>query len=208
MAMAESTPQTAAPARKRRTQAERSSTTIGEIVTAARELFATQGFADTSIEEIVVAAGVTRGALYHHFDSKAAVFRAVLAGEVHGLGKAAIDEMQGITDPSELISRSIRAVLEYCSDPEVHRIMFDDAGSVIPVGELRDMREDRGFPFFRTAIEAAMAEGAISKRQVEPPMYVLYGAVRGLAAWVSRAEDREAALKAAGDELDTLLAAL
>ena len=70
-----------APAARRRTQAERSEATVHDLVKAARPLFAARGFAGTSIEDIVRAAGVTRGALYHHFGSKTDVFRAVFEAE-------------------------------------------------------------------------------------------------------------------------------
>lgn len=192
----------------RRTQAERTAATTSQILQVARKLFAEKGFAETSIEDIVRGAGVTRGALYHHYESKADVFQAVLDREVQGLGRAAIDALDGTTDPIAFIRKSIMAVLEYCSDPAVHRIMFDEANAVISAGDLREIREDRGFPLFRKLFAAAMEQGTIAKRDVEPLTYVLYGGVRGLAAYVSRAEDREAALRAAGDELDILLAAL
>src|SRR4051794_11520740 len=65
----------------RKTQEERSAATTALLVAAARELFAKRGFAETATEDILKEAGVTRGALYHHFDSKAALFRAVLESE-------------------------------------------------------------------------------------------------------------------------------
>ena len=64
------------PARKkaRKTQGERSAATTALLTAAARDLFAKRGFAETATEDILQAAGVTRGALYHHFDNKAALF--------------------------------------------------------------------------------------------------------------------------------------
>ncbi|HZN15778.1 MAG TPA: helix-turn-helix domain-containing protein, partial [Acidimicrobiales bacterium] len=62
----------------RRTQAERSATTKAALLAAARELFAENGFAATGRDDIAERAGVTRGALYHHYDSKEALLRAVV----------------------------------------------------------------------------------------------------------------------------------
>lgn len=56
------------------TQAERSAATIASIISAARQLFAARGFAATSIHDIARRAGVAKGAVYHHFDSKAEIF--------------------------------------------------------------------------------------------------------------------------------------
>ncbi len=65
------------PATARRTQAERSEATRDALIEAARELFAEHGYAGVGTEEIVRAAGVTRGALYHHFEGKRELFEAV-----------------------------------------------------------------------------------------------------------------------------------
>ena len=71
-----------------RTQAERSATTRRALLDAARALFSERGYAGTAREDIVERAGVTRGALYHHFANKQAVFQAVFE-EL----EAALDEL-------------------------------------------------------------------------------------------------------------------
>lgn len=194
--------------RRRRTQAERSETTIGHIVAAARELFATEGYAATSIEDIVQAAGVTRGALYHHFTSKAEVFRAVVAAEVLVLDQRSITEFADVEDPWKMVELSGLEVLAYGSDPGVHRIMFDDAGAVFGNQELRDLRGERAVPFLRAAIDATMESGAMRRRPIEPLIFLMYGAVRELCALVARSDDRERALAESRDEIMALLAAI
>src|ERR1700733_16246897 len=72
------TSQTSAAPRARRTQADRSAPTRDALIAAARRLFAAQGFADVPTDAIVAAAGVTRGALYHQFADKTALFDAVM----------------------------------------------------------------------------------------------------------------------------------
>ena len=66
----------------RRTQAERREATVGALVDAARELFAQDGFAATSLDAVAARANVTKGAVYHHFDGKRQLFEAVFAREV------------------------------------------------------------------------------------------------------------------------------
>src|SRR5919201_6034320 len=63
--------------RTARTQAERSEATRAALMTAARRLFARRGYAAVGTEELVRAAGLTRGALYHHFGGKRELFEAV-----------------------------------------------------------------------------------------------------------------------------------
>src|SRR5437763_1529630 len=87
--------------------AERSAATTGELVRTSRELFAARGFADTSIDDIVSAAGVTRGALYHHFDSKTDVFRAVFEDLERELAERISAAAHGKRDPWKRIEAGI-----------------------------------------------------------------------------------------------------
>src|ERR687890_2389322 len=96
------------------TQAERTATTTAELVARARELFAQRGFAATSIEDIVRAAGVTRGALYHHFDSKTDVFRAVFEDEQRRLAERVVEAAAGADGPLAALETGCLAFLEEC----------------------------------------------------------------------------------------------
>src|ERR1700728_2488448 len=94
-------PRTSPPARARRTQADRSATTRDALVTAARQLFAEQGFAEVPADAIVAAAGVTRGALYHQFADKTALFDAVVEAVEADIASRLAGEVgaAGISDP-------------------------------------------------------------------------------------------------------------
>src|SRR3954463_15544467 len=99
------------------TKAEQTERTRGALIAAGRALFADKGFADTSTEELVRAAGVTRGALYHHFKDKRDLFEAVYedveisrVAEIRGA-------IQGFPDPVELLRRGSDAFLDACLDP-------------------------------------------------------------------------------------------
>src|SRR5438309_1391288 len=119
-----------AQANRRRTQGERSETTRAAIVAAARGLFAEQGFAAVSIEALTGRAAVTRGALYHHFPSKAAVFLAVFEGVETDLAARLAQAADG-RDAWARLQSGARAFLSACLEPEVQRIVLLDAPAVL-----------------------------------------------------------------------------
>ena len=98
-------PQASGTTRTRRTQADRSAATHDALVTAGRRLFAAQVFAEVSTDAIAAAAGVTRGALYHQFADKAALFEAVVAAVEADIARRLAEEVAaaGISDPVEAL---------------------------------------------------------------------------------------------------------
>src|ERR1700751_2242805 len=117
----------------RRTQAERAAETREALIAAARPLFADHGFSAAALETIVRAAGVPRGALYHHFADKtelfAAVFEQVEEEVAVRMGEAIAASHQ--TDPIEVMRLGAGFWLDACSDPEVQRIVLVDAPAVL-----------------------------------------------------------------------------
>jgi AcrR family transcriptional regulator len=115
----------------RRTQAERTDETTAALVRAARELFGGNGYAATSIDAVAAAAGVTKGAAYHHFGGKAPLFRAAFDGELAEacakLERVATEER----DPWAALRRGARTFLEHCLDPGFRQVVLLDAPSVL-----------------------------------------------------------------------------
>lgn len=126
---------------ERRTQAERRETTRAALLAAARALFAERGFVDTGREDIAERAGVTRGALYHHFESKAAVAQAVLEELNAELAARMAAVAGGSDDPREQLHLGARAYVEACADPGIARIVLE-APLFLPPERLRAMGED------------------------------------------------------------------
>ena len=124
----------------RRTQAERTERTRGALLEAARELFAERGFADTGREDIAARAGVTRGALYHHFESKAAVAVAVLEAIDAELVDRVVAAARKGTDPFDQLRRSSRAYIDACAEPAIARMLLE-APLVLTPNALRAMNE-------------------------------------------------------------------
>src|SRR4051812_39553316 len=125
------TPETSA--RTARTQAERTARTRAALIGAARALFAERGYAGAGREEIVERAGVTRGAMYHHFASKEALFLAVYEAVEYDLLQAIAEAAMRATDAVEMLQLGALAFLDAAATPEVRRICLLDAPAVIPV---------------------------------------------------------------------------
>src|SRR3954462_8457644 len=132
-------PPAAQATRERRTQAQRSEATISDLVATARELFATKGFAGTSIEDMVRAAGVTRGALYHHFENKTELFRAVLEAEARALAVRTVAAAAGEHDAWRRVEAGALAFLDACTEPGVQQILLIDATAVVGWEGLREI---------------------------------------------------------------------
>jgi AcrR family transcriptional regulator len=159
--MATTTPETNSaiqPRKPRRSQADRSAQTRTALVTAARELFAEKGFAATSRDEIATRAGVTRGALYHHFDSKTAVAAAVVAALEAELVERVVSAARDGEGVREQLHRGCRAYMDACADPTVARILVD-APAVLGVAACRALDAEACLPLLEGAFARAEDEG-------------------------------------------------
>ena len=195
---------------RRRSQAERSGATRAALVKAARPLFAERGYARIGTEEIVRAAGVTRGALYHHFEGKRGLFEAVyveieveLAERIAGGALSA-----GAAAPLEAMRAGAEMFLLACTVPEVQQIVLLDGPSVLGWDRWREIGAEHGLGLIEATLQAAIEAGAIAEQPVRPLAHVLMGALDEAAMLVARAEDPEAARVEVGRTIDTLLGAL
>src|SRR5690606_25685100 len=116
----------------RRTQEERRAATRAALLAAGRALFAEKGFAGAGREEIVERAGVTRGAMYHHFPSKEALFQAVYEACEEEVLARVMAAAEGARDPKEMLRRGSLAYLEVAGRDDVRRICLIDAPAVLP----------------------------------------------------------------------------
>ena len=157
---------------------------------SARALFAEHGYVNAGREEIVEQAGVTRGAMYHHFRSKEELFRAVYeAVETdlnHAIAKAA---MSGSADPVERLRRGALALLEAAATPEVRRIVLLDAPSVLPFAVRRELADRYGLGLLREALAAVEAAGRLRLGPIEPLAHVLLAALHEAATVVAEGGD-------------------
>lgn len=195
---------------ERRTQVERSEATRAALVAAARPLFAEHGFAAVGTEQIVRAAGLTRGALYHHFDDKRDLFEAVYeqieAELTERIAEGAF--AANATAPLEALRAGAEMFLRACTEPEAQQITLLDGPSVLGWERWREIGADHGLGLIEATLQAAVDAGEISAQPVRPLAHVLLGALDEAAMLVGRAEDPERMRVEVGLTLDTLLAAL
>lgn len=198
------------PSRKktRKTQEERSAATTALLLDAARELFSKKGFADTVTEDILTAAGVTRGALYHHFDSKAALFRAVFEQEEAALTARLMKVAQAQDDALSGLRAGCRAFLEACLDPVVQRVVLRDARAVLSLEELREIEARYTLAALRNGVKNAIASGAMVGRSPEMLAHMILGALSEAAMAIAHAPQPRKVLGEALAEFDRLLEGL
>jgi len=173
----------------------RSEATRRRLVTAARTLFADRGYAGVATEQIVQAAGVTRGALYHQFRDKAALFAAVAETIQAEIAQRITTGAQadGLTDPMATLHAGMRRFLEACADPLVERILLLDGPAVLGWQAWRELADRYGLGLLQYALQAAIDAGAITPQPVVPLAHVLIGALDEGALYVARADDPAAA---------------
>jgi AcrR family transcriptional regulator len=177
------------------TQIERSATTRKALVGAARALWGKRGYADVGTPEIAATAGVTRGAMYHQFADKPALFRAVLESveeEVMArLGESVLAAAPG--SPTEALYVSGDAWLEIATEPEIRQLILLDATMVLGWGGFRDLSLRFGLGMTERLLEAMIAAGQLSVQPVRPLAHVLIAAIDEAAMVAADAEDTEAA---------------
>jgi AcrR family transcriptional regulator len=175
---------------------------------AARPLFAEQGYAGVGTEEIVRAAGLTRGALYHHFASKADLFEAVYEQLESELTEKIATAALGGEDPIAALRLGKDMFLDACLEPEVQRIVLLDAPAVLGWERWREIAADHGLGLVEAALGAAMEAGSIPRQPLRPLAHVLMGALDEAAMVVARADDTDSARAEVGATLDGILEAL
>ena len=188
-----------------RTQLERTRATTEQLVEAARQLFATHGYEQTSLDAIVEKAGVTKGAMYHHFESKQELFAAVYAREQRKLADAVESAARPRRDAWEAVLAGCQAFFESSLDPATLRITLLDAPGALGWQRMRSIESDYSTALLRRGLEAAMASGQLAKRPLEPLTYLLLGAMCEAAMMAARAANPRQEARLYLRELRTLL---
>lgn len=186
-------------------QAERRAATIGGILASARKLFSEKGFEATSVDDIAAAAGIAKGAVYHHFDSKEAVFARVLVAVQEELfAQPEPPAARRMTEPLDRISAAILRYLLAASAPGVKRILLIDGPAVIGWLRWREI-DDRYFGVgARRAIARLLGPGA-SPDDIDAHTHLLMGAIMEAALVCATAKDPRRSARALAAALRRML---
>jgi AcrR family transcriptional regulator len=176
---------------KRRTQAERTEATRAALIAAGRRLFTEKGYDGVSAEEIVREAGVTRGALYHHFGGKAelleAVYERLEAESTERVARIVLGSE--LESPVEAMKAGIEAFLDECAEPELQRIALHDAPAVLGWDRWREIAAANGLGLIEASLTAAIEAGEIRPLPVKPMAHLLMGALDEAAMLIARSDD-------------------
>jgi AcrR family transcriptional regulator len=189
-------------------RAQQREQTRRKLVDEARHLFAERGYAAVGLSEIVQSAGVTKGALYHHFDGKTALFRAVLTEVQQEVGLRVAAAADARAAPWEQLLAGCRAFLAASTDPEIQRIMLIDGPAVLGWSEWRAMDEAASEQHLSEVLESLAAAGAIAPQPVLPLVHLLSGAMNEAALWLATSPAPEEDLEHTTAALEQMLSAL
>jgi AcrR family transcriptional regulator len=184
---------------------EQSEATRALLLATAEGLFAARGYAGTATEDIVAGARVTRGALYHHFQDKRDLFRAVFIAVEERIVRNLAELAAAAPDAWTALRAGAHAFLDACLQPETQRIALVDAPSVLGWAEWREIDARYGLGLVQAAVKGAIDAGSIERQPVEPLSHLLLGALNEAALFIARAEDRQEARRTVGEGIDRLL---
>jgi len=187
------------PSRNRDAQSEN---TRALLLGVSRKLFARRGYPDVSVDEIVQAARVTKGALYHHFKDKQELFRGVVEQIQQAIRERLI---AAASRPGNAVSRlraSCHAYLDACTEEEVGRIVVLDSPAVLGWEGWCKVNREYGLGFFVERLGAIRVNDPANEASAQ----MLLGALNVAGRVIAQAADRAAARLQVGPTIDRLIA--
>ncbi|MGE7990016.1 TetR/AcrR family transcriptional regulator [Pseudomonas sp. NPDC089554] len=170
--------------------------TRAKLIKAAREAFATQGYADSSMDELTAEAGLTRGALYHHFGGKKGLLEAVIAQiDSEMVQRLAVVIEQASSTWEGFIEESI-AYIRMALEPEIQRIVLLDGPAVLGDSS-RWASQNACMRSTERSIQKLMDEGTVRAVDAEAMARMVMGALLNASLWIAHADDpQDASVKA------------
>jgi AcrR family transcriptional regulator len=170
-----------------------SASTKRALVDVATELFTEQGYAGTSLDTIVVGARVTKGALYHHFSGKQALFEAVFERVEADAGKTITTAVRTTSDPWEKAVVGLRTFLEIVQQPAYRRVVVQEGPAVLGYERYREQEERSTFGIVEEIVASVLESYDLEQSMIETFSRVFFGALSSAGAAVSSAADSQRA---------------
>lgn len=175
-------------------RAARGRATRGQLIEIATRLFAERGYEDTSIEAVLAAAGVSRGALYHHFAGKDDLFFAVVQSVGNRITAELSVAVGGARDPFDALQAASLAWIDLAGDPVIQRIVLTDGPSVLGWERWRTMDEQHSLGAVRGLLQQVCDAGGLAPELVDSFAHMILAALDEMALVIARADDPEAAM--------------
>ena len=173
------------------------------LLEVARQVFTERGYADTSMDDLTAQAGLTRGALYHHFGDK----KGLLAAVVDQIDAEMDERLRTISDTAEDawdgFRRRCRAYLEMALEPQIQRIVLRDARAVLGGGSPEAQRHC--IESMQRLIQDLIDQGVVANAHAQALAELIYGSLAEAAVWIAEAEDGHPRLAQATAALELLM---
>jgi AcrR family transcriptional regulator len=189
-------------------QADRREASREAITAAAQHLFAEHGFAAVTVDQIAQAAGLAKGAVYHHFPSKEAIFAAVFERTSAALQQQVRAGAAAANDRLKAMAAGARAYFEACARPPFNRIILKDGPAVLGWDRWREIDERYFLAMLPQTLEAAMEEGTIPRQPPRPLARLLIGAMTEAAVACAASDDPQRTGREHARALESLIEGL
>lgn len=188
------------------TRARKPSRNRERLIAVARQMFGEKGYAETGTEEIVAAAGITRGALYYQFTDKEDLFRTVFEQTLMEIGRETYTKtMAQVKHDREDLQVGTQVMLDIFSRPDVKQIVLIDGPAVLGWAAWRDIQRPLHLALIGHALQHLVDEGLIPKQPLEPLADVVSGAAMQAALAIATSSQPRKARKVYGASLTQLL---
>jgi AcrR family transcriptional regulator len=172
---------------------EYSASTKRALIEVATERFTARGYAGTSLDEIVAGARVTKGALYHHFSGKQALFEAVFETVEENASKSIRKTVRDSKDPWEKALAGLGAFLDVVQEPAYRRIVIQEGPAVLGYERFREQEERSTFGIVQDIVASVLSAYDLEPSMVDTFSRVFFGAMSAAGSAVSTAEDTKRA---------------
>lgn len=195
-------------AARKTTRRNQNSSTRRALLDSATTLFATHGYAGTSLDEVVAAARVTKGALYHHFSSKLALFESVYEQLQADTTTKIAERIESSDDPWDRARIGLESFLQECREPQYRRICLQEAP--VALGHERWVEAERAasYGIVRTVVDDILDDlGGVAELK-DAFAAIFFGAIRSSSEFVADADDADQAAEEVLSSIGAILGAM